>query len=57
MLSIVARFKIVPGKEAEAEEAMKKMAGAVNERAGAQAHIPPQPERRRGGHGVRDLQG
>jgi quinol monooxygenase YgiN len=29
MQTIVAKFKIVPGKEAEAEEAMKKMAGSV----------------------------
>lgn len=29
MQTIIARFKIVPGKEAEAEEAMKKMAASV----------------------------
>ncbi len=40
MLSIVAKFKIIPGKEAEAEEAMKKMAGSVeSNEAGALAYI------------------
>jgi quinol monooxygenase YgiN len=40
MLSIVARFKIIPGKEAEAEEAMKKMAGSVeSNEPGALAYI------------------
>jgi quinol monooxygenase YgiN len=29
MQTIVARFKVIPGKEAEAEEAMKTMAAAV----------------------------
>jgi len=29
MQTIIARFKIIPGKEAEAEEAMKKMAASV----------------------------
>jgi quinol monooxygenase YgiN len=40
MQTIVARFKIHPGKEAEAEEAMKKQAAAVEAgEAGALAYI------------------
>ncbi len=40
MRTIVARFKIVPGKEPEAEEAMKKMAGSVeSNESGALAYI------------------
>jgi len=40
MQSIVARFKIITGKEAEAEEAMKKMASSVEaNETGALAYI------------------
>jgi len=40
MQTIIARFKIVPGKEAEAEEAMKKMAASVeSNESGAQTYI------------------
>ncbi len=40
MQTIIARFKIVAGKEAEAEEAMKKMAGSVDaNESGALAYI------------------
>lgn len=40
MQTIIARFKIIPGKEAEAEEAMKKMAASVEaNEPGAMAYI------------------
>jgi quinol monooxygenase YgiN len=40
MQTIIARFKIVPGNEVQAEEAMKKMAAAVeSNEAGALTYI------------------
>ena len=40
MQTIIAKFKIVPGKEADAEEAIKKMASAVeSNETGAVAYI------------------
>ncbi len=40
MQTIVARFKIIPGKEADSEEAMKKMASSVEaNEAGALTYI------------------